>query len=74
MLNAKGENLEEKTYLQLERESLMDKIHDAEVHQLANKYKLDKVAEQLTDLQNKMQKSDTGSGQKVEFGELMKKV
>jgi len=33
--------------LQSERDGLLQRTHDSEIHQLANKYKLDKVADQV---------------------------
>ncbi len=47
MVSTKDNNDLQKNSLQNERDSLMHKIHDSEVHQLANKYKLDRVAEQV---------------------------
>uniref|UniRef100_A0A914UGU1 Uncharacterized protein n=1 Tax=Plectus sambesii TaxID=2011161 RepID=A0A914UGU1_9BILA len=36
-----------RSQLQSERDALLQRIHDTEIHQLANKYKLDKVADQV---------------------------
>lgn len=47
MLSVKDDGEQEKTALQSEKDALMQKLHDSEIHQLANKYKLDKVADQV---------------------------
>ena len=53
-LSNKDEGEAEKVELQGERDSLLQRLHDSEIHQLANKYKLDKVADQLSDCATKI--------------------
>lgn len=70
MLSTKDDNEIDKNELLVERDMLMEKMHDSEIHQLANKYKLDKIAEQLNELQTKLVESD----QKRGLTEFVKKV
>lgn len=74
MLSTKDQNESDKSQLQSERDTLMEKLHDSEIHQLANKYKLDKVADQLTDLQAKVRYGDVSNTEKREMQDIVKKV
>lgn len=74
MLSTKDQNELDKGQLQSERDTLMEKLHDSEIHQLANKYKLDKVADQLTDLNAKVRFGDLSSSEKRDLQDIVKKV
>ncbi len=47
MISVNDANESTKNVAQSERDALLQRIHDTEIHQLANKYKLDKIADQV---------------------------
>lgn len=69
MLATRDETEAERNQLSSERENLLERIHDGEIHQLANKYKLDKVSDQLGDLQSKALQ-----GERRELQDLVRKA
>lgn len=45
MLAAKDNHEQENTQMKNEKDDLLSKLHDTEIRQLANKYKLDKIGD-----------------------------